>query len=266
MLTELEHSTECGRRDVCAVIPVHDEGVTIGRIVREIGALCRWVLVVDDGSRDDSAREAAVAGAIVLRHARRRGKGASLRTAIDRVLAATSAPSVIVDRWCHCRGVLLLDGDGQHLAREAERLLGAAERGAPLVVGDRSAMDSAMAWHRRWTNRTMTALLRPLTTPVLRDSQCGYRYLDLALCRRLRLSCDHYEAESEMLVEAHRLGADVEHVPVSVVPADGRSKIRPLRDTIRFLRWYAGAILDAHASGSTTPNPDSLRRQAGAPA
>jgi glycosyltransferase involved in cell wall biosynthesis len=200
------------------------------------------VIVVDDGSRDGSARCAREAGATVLRHERRRGKGAAIRTGIARALDGSPPADA----------VLLLDGDGQHLPEEIPRLVERFAAGARFVAGDRSAELGRMSLLRRLTNRAMTWTLNVLflaRAARLGDSQCGFRLLAADLCRALALRADHFEVESEILVCAHRLGEAIVTVPVSVAPrhdasrpgSRSRSKIRPLPDTVRFL-WLLARL------------------------
>lgn len=181
--------------------------------------------MVDDGSRDGSARAALAAGALVLRHEERRGKGAALRSGLDAALADA-----------RFEAALLLDGDGQHRWEEIPRFVEAFARGAELVVGDRTRGLDAMPIARRLTNRVMTRLLRPLVGAGVRDSQCGFRLVSARLYRRLALSSLHFDLESELLIAAHRAGAVAVHVPVSVLYRGERSKIRVVPDAWRFAR------------------------------
>lgn len=210
--------------NACAVIPAHNEARTLESVVRGVREHLQLAIVVDDASSDATAELARRGGAIVISFRSRRGKGAALRAGIAEA----------------CRrgyeAVLTIDGDGQHLTEEIPRFLDAVEAGADLVLGDRSAGFSSMPWQRRWTNWLMTWFLAPLTPRGLRDSQCGFRMLRASLLRGLRLVSNHFEIETEVLLEAARLGARIAQVPVSVVYGEEASKIRALPDAFRFLR------------------------------
>src|SRR5581483_395785 len=110
-----------------AVVPAFNEAATLGDLVRGVRSRC-GVIVVDDGSTDGSGAVAVAAGADVIRHARRRGKGAALRTGFAAALRR-GAPAVVT-----------LDGDAQHDPADLPRLL-RASAAAPdaLIVGDRLA-------------------------------------------------------------------------------------------------------------------------------
>lgn len=209
---------------VIAVVPAHDEALAIASVVRAAALHVQRVIVVDDGSRDASAAEAARAGASVLRWPHRRGKGAALRAGLSRAFAEGASAAVT------------LDGDGQHDPGEIPLFLAALAEGADLVVGDRSAEFDAMPTLRRWANRTMSALLSVRLGSRLADTQCGFRLITRSLYERMDLEASHFEVESEMLLCAVRAGATPVAVPVSARYGRERSKIRPVPDAYRFLR------------------------------
>lgn len=185
------------------------------------------VVVVDDGSDDATSTEAAAAGAEVIRHPTNRGKGAALRTGFLRT------------RELGFPWVLTLDGDGQHAPADIPGFFAGAERtGAELVVGNRLAAAHQIPFVRRQVNRWMTARLSRLTGRSLADSQCGFRLVNLAAWSRVTLQADHFETESELLVQFVSAGSRVEFVPVQVIYHTGNSKIHPLADTIRWWRWW----------------------------
>jgi glycosyltransferase involved in cell wall biosynthesis len=231
---------------------MHDEVAAIAETVAGALRFSTAVVVVDDGSRDGSGEAALRAGAELLRHDKRRGKGAALRSGLSKA-AAREPPFA---------AFILLDGDGQHLPAEMPRLLAAFAEGAELVIGDRSADFGAMPLLRRLTNRLMTRLLRPLAGSDLRDSQCGFRLLGAALWRRLELRAEHFDIESEMLIAAFRAGARRAQVPVSVAPRRGASKIRPLADGWRFLALLCRSGLEALAGRGRRQARAQAKREA----
>lgn len=225
--------------DVCVVIPVHNEVCTIGSVVLAARRHCERVLVVDDGSTDDSARAAELAGARVIRQGRRRGKGAALRKGLQTAFAGR----VSAGGATRPNAALLMDGDGQHQPQEIPRFLALFGVGADFIVGDRSATWSAMPRTRLWTNRLMTCALRPFLHFGLHDSQCGFRLVSADLWARLSIESDHYEIESETLLAASRNGVRPVYVTVTTHYGGERSKIRPLVDSFRFLRLLARSLL-----------------------
>jgi glycosyltransferase involved in cell wall biosynthesis len=224
------------RTDTAAVIPCLNEAASIPWLVAAVQHHVNAVCVVDDGSTDGTAEAAQRAGAHLIRHATPQGKGAALRGAW---------------RWAEARGfawALTLDGDGQHSPADIPCLFQAAERtGAALVAGNRMEQTAKMPWVRRLVNRWMSRRLSLLTGCDLPDSQCGFRLLSLHALRNLPLHAEHFEIESEVLVAFMRAGLRVEFTPVSVIYRSERSKIRPLRDTLRWFRWWRTARRSAPA-------------------
>lgn len=224
-----------------AVIPCHNEAASIADVVRRLRRLLPSVWVVDDGSTDDTVAQAAAAGARVIRHARRFGKGTALATGW--AAAAESGMS-----W-----VLMLDGDGQHHPEEAPALLAAAGPSRPLVIGNRLHAPAAFPTLRRATNRWMSRRLSRLAGCPLPDSQCGFRLARLEVLLGLGLSTLHFEIESEMCVAFARRGHAIGFVDVTPAYGSERSKIRPLLDSLRWTAWYLHTARSLGFPGPAAP-------------
>jgi glycosyltransferase involved in cell wall biosynthesis len=183
------------------------------------------VLVLDDGSTDRTSDEARAAGAEVIRHPQNQGKGAAIKTGLRELTA---------------RGflyVLVLDGDGQHLPEEIPAFLDEANRsGAPFVVGTRMSDTEKMPFVRKLTNRFMSAQISRLCGQPVPDSQCGFRMMHRDVIPHLFCESNNYDYETEMLLIASREGFRISSVPVSTVYGEEKSKIHPVRDTIRFFK------------------------------
>jgi glycosyltransferase involved in cell wall biosynthesis len=187
------------------------------------------VVVVDDGSTDDTARRAREAGAEVLAHAGNRGKGHAVRTGLDRVLTGD---------FTH---VLLIDADLQHRPDEPAPLIHAATTSrADVVIGARVFNRSEMPASRYHANRIGSRVLSWFVGVPVDDTQCGFRIFRTDALRPLALNATGYEIETEMLVKVRRRGGLVVSVPVTAVYAGQPSKLRPVRDTTRtcFLAVY----------------------------
>jgi hypothetical protein len=201
------------------VIPVYDEAEAIARVVA--GARRHApVIVVDDGSGDDSAAQAWRAGAEVVRHAARRGKAAALRTGFAAARARGAS------------AVITLDGDGQHDPDDIPRLLDAL-RAAPdcLVVGNRLG-DAARFVRARLNAMEVAAFFVEWASALgVRDTQSGFRAYPLALLDDVAARREGFVFETEVLVAAARRGWRVREVRVASIPsARRRSRFRPLRD------------------------------------
>jgi hypothetical protein len=134
---------------------------------------------------------------------------------------------------------LIMDGDGQHQPGDIPAFLSrAAVTGAALVIGNRMHHAQAIPWLRRQVNRWMSRQISRRAGRLLPDSQCGFRLLNLEAWAGLHLDTNHFEVESEMLLAFVRAGHRVEFVPINVIGAGPRSRIHPVTDTWRWLRWW----------------------------
>lgn len=221
----------------CVVLPGYQEERHIGSTVSAVRRFVPDVIVVDDGSTDRTAPEAEAAGAYVIRHGENRGKGAALRTGLRHVL----------DRGYDV--VIVMDADGQHAAADIANLVRVRETtGAPVVVGNRMEHPGAMPLVRRLTNRFMSWLLSRRMGQRVPDTQNGFRlYAAAVLPIVMGGEGDRFDAESEMLLDLADAGVQIASAPTRIIYGEERSKIRPVRDTIRFF-----AMLHRHkkVSGS----------------
>jgi glycosyltransferase involved in cell wall biosynthesis len=213
--------------DCAVVIPCLDEAATIGALVADVRCFVSTVFVVDDGSNDGTGRDAEQAGAEVLRHARPLGKGAALQTG-----------------WRHAREhgfkwVLTMDGDGQHLPADVPAFLERAEKTtSDLIIGNRMLAAEKMPRLRRFVNRWMSARISRMAGRSLPDSQCGFRLINLTALAATPISTAHFEIESEVLLSFALAGRKIEFVPIEVIYKSEQSKIHPLRDALRWFRWW----------------------------
>jgi glycosyltransferase involved in cell wall biosynthesis len=208
---------------ILALIPAHDEGPRIGRVV---SAALRHVpvVVVDDGSTDDTASVAEAAGAVVLRQDPNAGKGAALRAGFRHALADGAT------------AVVTLDGDGQHDPDEIPRFLAAvADRRPELIVGRRDPRQ--MPGVRHVSNVLGGAILAMALGRSVPDNQSGYRLVGRTLMRAMLESDETgFEFEVEMIARCIALGLPIESVPIRTIYAGEPSHIRPWRHFTEFVR------------------------------
>ena len=229
----------------CAVvIPCHNEGAAIAGVVASVRKILPTVLVIDDGSTDDTTSQARRAGAEVISRASSQGKGSALRAGWKRARELGFA-------WALC-----MDGDGQHAASDIPRFFQCAEEtNASLVIGNRMSNPHAMPLVRRAVNRWMSQRISKMAGCEAPDSQCGFRLIQLAALDEARLSATHFEIESEQLLAFIAAGQRVEFVPVQVIYRLERSKIHPWRDTWRWFRWRRQWLASSAARKSEARQP-----------
>lgn len=210
---------------VVAVIPARDAAGTIANVVRGVLAAVPGssVVVVDDGSSDETGARAQEAGAIVVRHAVNQGKGAALQSGFDEALRRGAD------------AVLALDADGQHDPALAPGLLRALET-SDLVIGSREGDRTGMPWLRRKTNDVTTWWVSHLARQRIPDTQSGYRAIRASVLRAVRPESRRFEYESEFLIGAARKGFRIGEAPITTLYNAPGSHIHPVRDTLRFIR------------------------------
>jgi glycosyltransferase involved in cell wall biosynthesis len=208
-------------RSVSVLIPAMNEAAAVGALVEELAATAPWheILVIDDGSTDETAAVAATAGARVIRHPYNKGNGAAIKTGIR---AATG------------EHVLVIDGDGQHRPADALRL---TERlgNYDLVVGARSSETQA-GTTRRWGNRVLNWLAGFLTGRRIPDLTSGFRAARReCLVEFLGLLPNGFSTPATTTLCFIKAGYSVAFEPVEARPRRGESKIRMSRDGAKFL-------------------------------
>lgn len=210
---------------IAVLIPAHNASQTIDKIVTQVKALGFSVIVVDDGSTDKTFEIAGNSGAVVLKNEKNQGKGAALRSGFKYILASDYD------------GVITMDADGQHDPASLADFAGKAESDdSAFIVGDRMSHTAGMPQVRVITNRFMSYLLSKKIGQCVPDTQCGYRFIKRYLLAKLRLSTSRYEIESEMLIQAARLGIRIDSVPIKSIYTGQSSRINPLIDTLRFIK------------------------------
>lgn len=213
------------RSNVAALIPAYREENHIRDVATRALAQLDHVLVVNDGSPDATAERASESGAEVITHEVNRGKGAAIKTGLK----------TLTERGF--KYIQILDGDGQHLPEEIPRFLEEANRSqSHMVVGNRMSDVEKMPFVRKMTNRFMSWQISSVCGQQIPDTQCGFRMIHREVAPLLFCETDAFDYETEMLLIASKAGFRIGAVPVSTVYGDEKSKIKPVRDTIRFFK------------------------------
>jgi glycosyltransferase involved in cell wall biosynthesis len=223
---------------LAVVIPAYNAAGQVGAVVAGVlrAVPDAQVLVVDDGSSDDTAAIAQTAGAAVALHERNLGKGSALATGLAAALAL--APTCIVT----------LDADGQHPPECIPLLVDALLSGsADLVIGARPRDPAHMPPHRRISNWLSSALVSRALGVRVPDSQSGFRAMRPTVAAAVRPAGSRYEFETEFLFQAAWRGFRLAAVPVPTVYNRAPSYFRHIADTMRlagvFLRHWRAVLV-----------------------
>ena len=194
------------------------------------------VLVVDDGSTDQTEQRARDAGAEVIVHAQNKGKGEAIKTGLAHWVGGANSSTSGEDR--QITWVILLDSDGQHLPEEIDRFLEAAALVArpTFFIGNRMDDVARMPFVRRVVNRYMSNEISRVCGQRIPDTQCGYRMLHREIIPDMLRGGHRFDYETEALIIASRKGYRIDSVPISTVYTDQVSKIHAVRDSLRFFK------------------------------
>jgi glycosyltransferase involved in cell wall biosynthesis len=237
----------------CIVVPALDAEDTIGEVVAGLAEalpeLADAIIVVDDGSRDATARIATELGCSVVTSSStdgdstNRGKGAALRAGFE----AARARGMSV--------ALTVDADGQHPPEEARAVLFASEVESALVLGVRDLERDGAPRANRFSNGISNHFLSRFAARPLRDTQCGLRRYPIEETLALRAFADGYDFEAEVLLRAIWSGLEVIEAPVRVhYPENRRTHFRVRRDVQRIIRTVLRTVGDHWLRPHTSSN------------
>jgi glycosyltransferase involved in cell wall biosynthesis len=206
---------------VLVCIPAYNEAIRIGEIVKRARAYASEVIVCDDGSTDDTAREAQAAGATVIRHRVNKGYGSALKT-LFRIAKEKNADVMVT-----------IDADGQHDPDQIPNLLEPVLReGFDIVIGsrflnthDREKVPS----YRSFGIKTLTLLTKIASNRNITDSESGFRAYGKTALSKIQLQDNGFGAVSEILLRASDHNLSIKEVPATIsYDTEGTSTMNPL--------------------------------------
>jgi glycosyltransferase involved in cell wall biosynthesis len=206
---------------VSVVIPAYNEGPVISGVVAALAASGPWheIIVVDDGSGDDTTAQAQAAGAVVVRHPYNKGNGAAVKSGI---------------RCASGEFVLVIDGDGQHGPEDARRLVSRLGE-FDLVIGARATSTQANL-ARRMGNSALNRLASYLTGRCILDLTSGFRAARRAyLAEFIHLLPNGFSTPTTTTLAFIKAGYNVAFEPIDARQRVGQSKIRLASDGAKFL-------------------------------
>jgi len=191
---------------VVACIPTYNEEKTIGKIVRKALSHVDKVIICDDGSTDNTAKEAQSSGAYVLKHNRNKGKGAALKTLFQHALQKDA--DIIVT----------IDGDGQFLPDEIPKLVTPIVDGtSDIVIGNRFSNNAEIPKYRKFGNKVLTKVTNIATESTISDTQGGFRAYSKEAINTIHFSTNGFGADAEIIIDASKKGLRIKERNVKVI-------------------------------------------------
>jgi len=208
---------------ILAGIAAYNEARYVGSIVLQARQYVDEVIVIDDGSTDNTARVAELAGATVIRHAENRGKGTAIHSIL--IEARKRKPDILV----------LLDADSQHDPNEIPILIKPISEGFDLVIGSREAQKDKTPRYRRIGQKVIFRSSRLASKANISDSESGFRALSPKAINELDLKEKGFAIESEMITGAADKNLKITEVPISNIYTKDGSTLNPIRHGIDVL-------------------------------
>jgi glycosyltransferase involved in cell wall biosynthesis len=220
------------------IVPAYQAEPTITSVVA--GLVDLWpepgaVLVIDDGSTDQTASRAREAGATVLQHDANRGKGEALRTGLREAAARGYDVAISVD------------ADGQHPPHEAWRLHEACDDAAAIVIGVRDLLRAGAPRNSQLSNAFSNWVLSAFTQRKLDDTQCGLRRYPIAATLALGAKAPGYDYEAEVLIRGVAANMRIVHHAIDVFyppPEERISHFDNVRDPARIVVRVVGTVIE----------------------
>ena len=202
---------------ILVAMPAYNEEKYISSLVAEARQYGDEVLIVDDGSTDDTSETARLAGAIVIQHKENKGYGAAVQSILAE--AKRIAPDILV----------LLDADSQHNPHEIPRLVEPISQGFDLVIGSRKLLRDNIPFYRRIGQGVISYFCYILSGEKLSDSESGFRVFSRKAVGMLELREDGMSISAETIAKAAEKGLKITEIPISITYTRDGSTLNPVR-------------------------------------
>lgn len=212
------------KREILIAMPAYNEGRAIGSVIKELKSKgFSNILVVDDGSIDNTVQVAQKAGAQVLVHPINRGAGAATATCLEYA------------KRTNFKYIVLIDSDGQHSPKDIEKLLKQASK-YDVVIGSRMMNPKGMPFSRKFLNFGGSLATWFIFGLFVRDSQSGFKVFNRKAIEKIRITYDRYEFCSEVIGEIKRNRLTHIEVPIKVIYTDhSLSKGQSFKNGVKML-------------------------------
>ncbi len=215
-MKQSSYSSQGSKPKIIAAIPAFNEEKYIGTVVLKTRQYAGEVIVVDDGSTDQTASVAKLAGATVIQHKQNKGYGASIQMLLAE--AKKREPDILV----------LLDADSQHNPDEIPQLIKPISEGFDLVIGSRAQQSVNIPRYRRIGQRAISFFSAILSGKKLSDSESGFRVFSKKAVVSLEVRENGMSVSAETIADATRKGLKITESPISIRYTKDGSTLNPV--------------------------------------
>ncbi len=203
---------------ICAIIPAYNEEKSLGSVLKKIKNHNIDVIVIDDGSTDNTAAIAERENAYLVRHASNEGKGKALRDGFR--LALEKGYELIIT----------LDADGQHDVDEIPSFINKIrDSDADIIVGNRLHSPNGMPAYRIFINRFFSKITSKVCKRHIPDAACGYKIIKRDILESITLDINDFHIDHEILIRAAKAGFKVDSIDIKCIYAGEFSHIKPMQ-------------------------------------
>jgi len=222
----LTGSNTSNKLDLWIVIPAYNVGKFLSEVLQmtKLYIPVHRIIVVDDGSSDNTAEIAREQNVLILSNPKNMGKGFALKTGISYIIQRNPG-------W-----IITMDSDLQHDPELLPEFIKRASKNREdIIIGERKR-HGTMPWDRRFSNFSTSKLLSIFTGIQIKDAQCGYRLFRGSFADVDNLRGNNYDFETECLLYWTKRGARIGWLPIPTIYSGAPSSMHRLKDTFRFLR------------------------------
>jgi len=207
------------------IIPAYNEEESIAKLLPSLNFPPQDIIVVDDGSTDNTISKSQSFGVHVIRHEKNKGKGMAHRTGFNFASKEEA-------RW-----VITMDADGQHSPKDIPKFIKAIkEKKGDMIIGEREVTIRTMPFLRFLTNLWTSFIVSILGGKRVKDAQSGFQGNSKEIFTSISFSTNNFQTESEIIIKAARRGFRITSVPVRTIYNESYSYIKPFLDTLRFIK------------------------------
>ncbi len=214
------------QNDIFVVIPAHNEETRIGEVLKKVKNYVNQIIVVDDGSKDNTTKLVKELGVISLRHITNLGKGAALKTGCDYAIKKGA------------KKIIVLDADGQHEPKLIPDFINALKENN-LVFGYRIP-SKKMPFIFRTGNFAIDKITQYLYGIKIRDTQSGFRAFTTETYKKIRWEANDYSMESEMIARAGKNKIKYTEIPITTIYGDkykGTTILDGAKIALNLIKW-----------------------------